>query len=88
MTQQEKEEIIAAVLAELTDESEAASEIDVAENISEVKKLPGVDANGDFIMMPTDMIDAHHVTLTQEEYDVLVDRNQIDNDTYYYIKET
>ena len=87
MTPEEKQEIINAVLAELTDNSEAASEIDDATSVNDVKKLPGIDADGAFIMMPTSMIDAHHVTLSQAEYDALVDAEATDASTYYYITE-
>ena len=87
MTEEEKQEIIEAVLAELNSHADDVEEMPVATSLTDTANLVGVDENGDYINTPMELILVHHITLTQEEYDELVDTGMVDDGTYYYTYE-
>lgn len=87
MTQEEKQEIIEAVLAELNSHATAVEDMPVATALSDTENLVGVDENGDYINTPMALILGRHLTLTQAEYDEMADEGKLDPDTFYYTYE-
>lgn len=87
MTEQEKQEIIEAVLAELNSNATAVEDMPVATTLSDTENLVGVDENGDYINTPMALVLGRHLTLTQAEYNEMADAGTLDDNTYYYTYE-
>lgn len=87
MTEQEKQEIIEAVLAELNSNATAVEDMPVATALSDTENLVGVDEDGDYINTPMALVLGRHLTLTQVEYNEMADAGTLDDDTYYYTYE-
>lgn len=87
MTEQEKAEIVREVIEEINAYAVTPPEMPTATTPDDVAYLPGVDAAADYIKLPVSQLTGRHVTMTQAEYDALVDAGTVDEDVYYYIEE-